>query len=122
MNMIFEAIKQEDIDYNEAKRVTQAKISALKSECQYYIIGKSGQTTDERFREYNNNEYDDIEEIYSHDEESYTSQMETFLIDYFDADVKCKNERNSKANFQDDMTDKHNQYIVYVVYKKQIAK
>lgn len=106
-------------EYATAKRCAIAYINSSKSGWIKYKIGKAGETSDERFANGYSVEYDNIKVFYSSKDPEDVSKMEKDLINEFQYDMKCQNDKDGFQSLNDVMTDHNKQYITYVVFKKK---
>ena len=99
--------------------VAKSKLEELITNCSKYKIGKTGQTLDERFSQYQSNgeDFERIEELYRSKSFDVVSNLESDLIDYYINDAKCKNIKDGEHSINDHMDIEAEVYFVYVVLK-----
>lgn len=106
------------LSHAEITKVMNKMSSIIKVSCSYKI-GKTGERTDERFKNGYEDEYDEIKVLYTDKSPNKVSRMESILIDSCKEDPKCQNVKDGGHSVNDWMTDKNGEYITYIVYKRQ---
>lgn len=77
----FEKLKYEQ-SYRKILRSCEVRINAVMSQVEKFKIGKTGDTCDERFANYND-EYDDIISLHESSDKDEISRLEADLINMF---------------------------------------
>ena len=93
----------------------KSEIDKIEENSQYFKIGKTGQTPEERFENYKS-DYDEIKPLYASSVPNVIDDAESELIDAYIDHPKCKNERNGDLSENDPMKDS-GEYCVYIVWK-----
>ena len=112
--LLGEKMEDSSLVYNAAKiKIRTDSCNNIKNSidaCSSFKIGKTGQKLEDRFKEYEN-EYDNIEEIYSSSNKTLIDDLEKWLITYFqEYSPGCDNEQNGGGDM--DISDMYRIYIV----------
>lgn len=105
-------------NYKMTLRECEVIINAKMSLVEKFKIGKTGDTCEERFKNYNG-EYEDILPLYESNDKDEINKLEADLIDMFIRNEKCDNEKDGDDSINDQMSDENGNYIVYMVYNKK---
>lgn len=93
-------------------------VNLIAQNCTSFKIGKTGQTLEDRKNQSDYSDaYEKIGKVFVSSSKDEVSKMEAYLIDKYKNHPKCDNEKDGEASVHDTMTEKTNEYMVYVVWK-----
>lgn len=93
----------------------KSEIDIIEENSQFFKIGKTGQTPEERFENYKS-DYDEIKPLFSSSVSSVIDDAESELIDNYIDHPKCKNNKDGDSSENDPMKES-GEYCVYIVWK-----